>query len=239
MPAHTVSSALILAHGLIPGAPWILDTWTVLKSNPAPHGLFETDSGPLHPPLRMTESERTAVLAYFEAFLAKDEQERYKFAIGRPIDNFDNGRRKWKDWSRAMWTAMRWPDRIDKFLEEEGYHPNQLYRATGPASMSIDSYAPIWDKVADMIFGDAAFVETRGARILHPDWRMIVKIILNAMIQRHSAQLKRNKITLEDISAQADTVMEGASDANFASATFIPELQLSTLQDGRRCAKTP
>src|SRR5277367_2811716 len=110
MPLHTVSSALILAHGLQFGAPWTLDTWTSIKSNPAPNGLFPSGTALHTQPRRMTKSELQAVRAYFEAFLAKDERERHKFAIGQEKDNFDSGRKKWKEWSRTSWTTMRWSD---------------------------------------------------------------------------------------------------------------------------------
>jgi hypothetical protein len=209
MPSHTVSSALILAHEIRFGAPWTLDSWTSIKSNPAPYGLFRTDTAGYVAPLRMTESENTAIRAYFEKFLAMGEQERYRFAIGRVSDNFDTGRKKWKDWSRAAWTAMGWSKDIDDFLETEGYHPNQLYRAAGSSAHSIDCYAPVWNKLADRIFGSAAFLETTGNRILDPRWQVVVKIILGATIQRHSVYWKRHKNKLIDVTAQADAVMGG------------------------------
>jgi hypothetical protein len=209
MPSHTVPSALILVHSLHFGAPWTLDAWISIKSNPAPHGLFPSGTDPHTQPRNMTQSEVQAVRAYFEAFLAKDERERHKFAIGRPSDNFDNGRKKWKKWSHDAWKAMRWSDRIDKLLEAEGYHPNQLYRIAGSSATSIDIYAPVWNKLADMIFGSVAFVDTPSGQILHPGWQATVKAILGMTIRRCSLQWKRTRTMLINITAEADRVMEG------------------------------
>src|SRR5262249_49279365 len=139
-------------------------------------------------------------------------------------DNFDSGRKKWKAWARVAWTTMAWPNRIDEFLEAEGYHPNQIYHAAGSSAASVDAYAPIWDKLASMIFGDDAFLDTPGGQILHPGWQAIVKIILGETINRCSMQWKRTKDQILNITAQADAVMEGKF-----PHTFLPMLSF-TLQ---------
>jgi hypothetical protein len=53
---------------------------------------------------------------------------------------------------------MGWLQHINDLLEAEHFHPTQLLCLT-QGSITIETYAPVWDKVAHIMFGDVALID--------------------------------------------------------------------------------
>lgn len=99
-------------------APWCWDTWEALTG--VPHNWLE-DNGPTPDGLR--DEDMKAIRAFVREFVELNPKRQHMFLSETSEDNFSSGRRSFLPWFNRRWGHWNLNSRIEKAMQEAGYHP--------------------------------------------------------------------------------------------------------------------